>query len=48
VKPGDKIVADGLNRVQDGAPVGGGGAGGGKGPGKGGKPGAGGADRKAG
>lgn len=24
VKPGDKIVADGLNRVQDGAPVGGG------------------------
>jgi membrane fusion protein (multidrug efflux system) len=52
VKPGDKIVADGLNRVQDGASVGGGGPGGGKGegkgPGKGGKPGAGGADRKAG
>jgi membrane fusion protein (multidrug efflux system) len=52
LKPGDKIVADGLNRVQDGASVGGGGPGGGKGegkgPGKGGKPGAGGADRKAG
>ena len=49
LKPGDKIVADGLNRVQDGAPVGGGGGKGeGKGPGKGGKPGAGGADRKAG
>lgn len=33
VKPGDKIVADGLNRVQDGASIGGGQ--GGKGPGKG-------------
>jgi membrane fusion protein (multidrug efflux system) len=49
LKPGDKIVADGLNRVQDGAPVGNGqgGPGGGKGQGQG-KPGAGGADRKAG
>lgn len=33
VKPGDTIVADGLNRVQDGAAIGGGQ--GGKGPGKG-------------
>jgi membrane fusion protein (multidrug efflux system) len=49
LKPGDKIVADGLNRVQDGAPVGNGqgGPGGGKGQGQG-KPGAGGAERKAG
>jgi membrane fusion protein (multidrug efflux system) len=46
LKPGDKIVADGLNRVQDGAPVGNGQGGpGGKGQGK---PGAGGAERKAG
>jgi membrane fusion protein (multidrug efflux system) len=43
LKKGDKIVADGLNRIQDGAPIGGG-----KG-GKGGKDGAkGGAGRKAG
>jgi len=41
VKPGDKIVADGLNRVQDGAPIGGGQ--GGKKPGAG----AGDAGRKA-
>lgn len=38
VKPGERIVADGLNRVQDGAPVSSGS----------GKPAAGGADRKAG
>lgn len=37
LKPGDKIVADGLNRVQDGAPVGGGQD----------KPGVGGGERKA-
>ena len=48
IKKGDKIVADGLNRIQDGAPVGGG-----KGEGKGQKGGQkggeqGGADRKAG
>ncbi|UAL08787.1 efflux RND transporter periplasmic adaptor subunit [Caulobacter segnis] len=44
---GDKIVADGLNRIQDGAPVGGGKGGGQGGPG--GKQGQqGGADRKAG
>lgn len=46
VKAGDKIVGDGLNRVQDGAPVGGGQ--GGPGGGGAGKPGAGGAERKAG
>ncbi len=50
LKKGDKIVADGLNRIQDGAPVGGGKGGkdggkGGKGEGRGQK---GGADRKAG
>jgi membrane fusion protein (multidrug efflux system) len=45
LKKGDKIVADGLNRIQDGAPVGGGKGGGGKGGGDKGK---GGADRKAG
>lgn len=39
LKKGDKIVADGLNRIQDGAPVGGGKGGGGKGSGKDGKPG---------
>ena len=40
LKKGDKIVADGLNRIQDGAPIGGG---------QGGKKGEkGGADRKAG
>ncbi|WP_425999663.1 efflux RND transporter periplasmic adaptor subunit [Caulobacter sp. DWR1-3-2b1] len=43
VKSGDKIVADGLNRIQDGASIGGGQ--GGKGPGQGGA--GGGADRKA-
>lgn len=43
LKAGDKIVADGLNRIQDGAPIGGGQ--GGKGDKKGEK---GGADRKAG
>lgn len=50
VKAGDKIVADGLNRVTDGAAVGAGGPGGGKDGGgkKSGKPGAAGADRKAG
>ncbi|HWU79605.1 MAG TPA: efflux transporter periplasmic adaptor subunit, partial [Caulobacter sp.] len=48
LKTGDKIVADGLNRIQDGAPIGGGkGKPGDKqgGPGKGGKDGSG---RKAG
>jgi membrane fusion protein (multidrug efflux system) len=34
LKKGDKIVADGLNRIQDGAPIGGGKGGGGKGGGK--------------
>ncbi|MET3666478.1 efflux RND transporter periplasmic adaptor subunit [Caulobacter sp. 1776] len=51
LKKGDKIVADGLNRIQDGAPVGGGkgGKGGDKPSGKGQKGGdKGGADRKAG
>ena len=46
VKAGDKIVADGLNRVQDGAPIGGGKPGG-QGGGQG-KPGNGGGERKAG
>ncbi|MDI1364324.1 MAG: efflux transporter periplasmic adaptor subunit, partial [bacterium] len=47
LKPGDKIVADGLNRIQDGAPISdrpGGGAPGGKGSSP---AGAGGAERKA-
>jgi membrane fusion protein (multidrug efflux system) len=51
LKKGDKIVADGLNRIQDGAPIGGGkGKGGPGGAGKDGKGGGqkGGADRKAG
>ena len=57
LKKGDKIVADGLNRVQDGAPIGGGKGKGGQGGGKDGGPGGkgegkkgekGGSDRKAG
>jgi membrane fusion protein (multidrug efflux system) len=43
LKTGDKIVADGLNRIQDGAPIGGGK---GEAKGKGGEPG--GPGRKAG
>ncbi|WP_297508028.1 efflux RND transporter periplasmic adaptor subunit [uncultured Caulobacter sp.] len=48
LKKGDKIVADGLNRIQDGAPVGGGKPGGKGGDDKGSHGQRGGADRKAG